>query len=370
MTVFKYALKRLLRNKFNLFTIFLLTPLFIGFTFGLGSFDRKGIINVGLVDLDFTPFTEKLAREIAASAQVWELAEGDIRSALAQDRVDFVLVIDKDFTQETIGGNAPNLRSFSIKETDIASRIILKIEGFLGAARSIAATAAGDQALFYQGLDAYLEGSFRIKTQAFSRTDKSVENTLNSLGLLAFSMMMLSTFSANNLIREREDRTFYRVMSSPCSLKGYMLQNILGYLLILLWQVLAMLVAVKWIFGFNLGPSLFNLFLVMAVFAAFCVSLGIALAAIARTARQAGTIASLTITPVAMLSGLYWPRSLMPRFLQLIGRYLPPAWLIEAAGKVLQGKPLSGAGLELTILLGYTLVFFLLGTWRRGDVAN
>lgn len=369
MTVFRYALKRLLRNRFNIFTIFLLTPLFIGVTFGLGSFDRTGIC-VGLVDLDATPFTEKLSQDIAASAKVLALSEEGIRSALARDQVDYVLVIDQGFTQEVIKGGTPKLRSFSIKETNIASRIILKVDSFLGAAQGIAETAAGDEALFYRGLDSYLGGSFTLDTRTFSRTGKNISATLSSIGILAFSMMMLSTFSANNLIREREDRTFYRVMASPWSLRSYMLQNILGYFLILLWQVLAMFLAVKWILGMYLGASPLNLFLVMAVFALYCVSMGIALAAIARTSRQAGTIASLVITPVSMLSGLYWPRSLMPPFLQIIGRYLPPTWLIDAVEKVMRGEPLTGAGLELTILLGFTLVFFLLGTWCRADVAG
>jgi len=40
MTVFFYTVKRLLRNKATLLTMLLLTPLFIGFTYGLGNFGR------------------------------------------------------------------------------------------------------------------------------------------------------------------------------------------------------------------------------------------------------------------------------------------------------------------------------------------
>ena len=368
MTVFVSALKRLMRNKFNIFTIFLLTPLFIGVTFGLGSFERVDV-TIGLVDLDGTALTERLAQEIADSARLRLLSEGSVRGALTRDQVDYILVVDPGFSQELIKGGSPKLRSYSIKESNVASRIILKVQSFVGAAQGIAETVNGDEEAFYQGLDSYLDGSFSLEAQVLEARGGG-DFTLRSLGLLAFSMMTLSSFSVNNLLKEREDRTFYRVMSSPLTLKRYMLQNILGYCLILLWQVLTMFLALKWVFGADLGPSFFSLFLVMGVFALYCVSFGVALAAIARTSRQAGAIAPMIITPMSMLSGLYWPRSIMPRFLEIIGRYLPPTWLIEAAEKVLQGEPLKAAGLELTILLGFTLVLFLLGTWRRADVAR
>lgn len=127
---------------------------------------------------------------------------------------------------------------------------------------------------------------------------------------------------------------------------------------------------VQCVFGIYLGASVLNLFLVVAAFALLCVAMGIALAAAAGNARQASTIASLVITPMSMLSGLFWPRFLMPEFLQTIGRYLPPTWVMDAADKVMLGKPLASVGLEISILLGFAAVFFLLGTWRRADVAR
>ncbi len=369
MTVFQYALKRLLRNKFNLFTIFLLTPLFIALTFSLGTFDRTAI-NIGLVDLDGTPLTEMLGDSISDSSMVYGLEEADIRTSLARSEVDYVLVIDSGFSQELIAGGTPKLRSYSIQETNIASRAILKVEGFLGAAQGLAKIAGGDESTFYAGMDSYLKGGFSLNTKTYSNSERGVEAALSGIGLLAMAMMFLSTFSAFSLIKERENGTFYRVIASPWSLKAYMLQNILCYLTILVCQVAVMLLIVRYVFGMYLGPSVLNLLLVMIVFALLCVATGIALAAVARNVRQASTIATMVITPMSMLSGLFWPRSIMPEILQTIGRYLPPTWLVDAAQKVMLGEPLSSAALELSILLGFIVVFFLLGTWRRADVAK
>jgi ABC-2 type transport system permease protein len=369
MTVFKYTVKRLLRNKGNLFMILFLTPLFIGITFGLGSF-TKDSISVGLVDLDNTPLTNMLLESLEETSPVYLFAEDEIRNALASSKVDYVLVVDSGFTEQLLAGNEPALRGYSIQETNIASRVKVKAEGFLGAARSLAAAAKGNEIAFYQGLDQYRGGSFVLKCDTFRNNDRDISGTLSALGLLGMSMMMLSSFTSINLIRDRENRTFYRVMAAPVPLKYYMLQNILCFFLILLMQVGVMFLVVHFVFGFYLGLSAAKLYLVMAVFAMLCVSMGVALSALARTVQQAGTIASLIITPMSMLSGLFWPRELMPGILQTLGNYLPPTWLIAAAKKVMLGQPLSSAGMELAILLGFTAAFFLLGTWRRADIAK
>lgn len=369
MTVFSYTLKRLLRNKLNLFMILVLTPFFIGIIFSFGSFEKNSI-TVGLVDQDNTPLTEMLAQALEETSPVFRLEEGEIRRALARSQADYILVIAPGFSQQLIVGEEPKLRSYSIQETNFASRVQIKVEGFLGAARSLAAAAEGDQAAFYQGMEEYQRGNFVLKSSAFQQQEKSIDASLAGMGMLAMLMMLLSSFTTINLIKDRVNRTFYRVLAAPISLKSYMLQNILCFLLVLLMQIAVMFLIVHYVFGIYLGPSVLRLYLVMAVFALLCVAMGVALSALARTVQQAGTIASLIITPMSMLSGLYWPRSLMPEFLQLIGKYLPPTWLMAAVEKVMLGKPLASAGMELAILLGFTAVFFLLGTWRRADVAK
>ncbi|MDD2283755.1 MAG: ABC transporter permease [Eubacteriales bacterium] len=369
MTVFIYSLKRLLRNKLNLIMIMFLTPFFIGIIFSLGSFGKTNI-TVGLVDRDNTPLTEMLAQSLEETSPVFSLEEGDIRSALARGQADYILVIDSGFSQQLVAGKEPKLRSYSIQETNIASRVQIKVEGFLGAAMSLAAAAEGDQTAFYQGLAEYQRGKFILKSDTFQQNEKSVDAALAGMGMLAMLMMLLSSFTTINLIKDRVNRTFYRVMAAPVPLKSYMLQNTLCFFLVLLIQIAVMFLGVRYVFGLYLGPSVLNLYLVMAVFALLCVAMGVALSALARTVQQAGTIASLVITPMSMLSGLYWPRSLMPEILQIIGKYLPPTWLIAAVEKVMLGKPLASASMELAILLGFTAVFFLLGTWRRADIAK
>jgi len=368
MTVFSNALKRLFRNKVTLMMILIFPPAFIGMIFGLGNFGPTSI-TVGMVDLDNTPLTQMLTESLQETSPIVFLEEEGIRSALASSKADYILVIDPGFSQDIIEGKDPSIRGYSIQEANLASRVKLQVEGFLGAAKSLAAVSQGADE-FYSGLMAYEAGSFALNTQSLQTGSKSIDIGMGGIGMLAMQMLLLSSFTTINLIKDRENRTFYRILASPISLRSYMLQNIVCFLLVLLIQVGITFIVVQYVFGIYLGASVLNLFLVMAVFALLCVSMGMALSSLVKTTRQAGTVSSLIITPMSMLSGLFWPRSMMPEILQTIGQFLPATWVVEAAQKVMLGNSLIDTGMELGILMGFTVVFFLLGTWRKADVAK
>lgn len=369
MTIFRYTLVRLFRSKVNLLMVLVFPPLFIGMVFGLGNFGSTDIV-VGLVDNDNTPLTEMLAESLADTSPLVTLEEKDVRAALASNKADYILVVDQGFSSQIIEGADPRLRSYSIQETNIAGRVRIKVEGFLGAAKSLAAASGGSSAEFYRGMDSYRDGSFSVNRESLQTQGRRIDSALGGIGLLAMQMLLLSTFTTINLIKDRENKTFYRILASPVSLKQYMIQNIFSFLLILLIQVAVVFLVVHFVFGIYLGASVLNLYLIMAIFALLCVSMGVALSALARTTQQAGTAASLIVTPMCMLSGLFWPRSMMPDILQTIGNFLPTTWVVEAAHKVMLGYSLTETYMELAIILGFTLVFFLLGTWRRADVAK
>ncbi|MTI94646.1 MAG: ABC transporter permease [Firmicutes bacterium] len=368
MTIFQYTLKRLLRNKVSLLLILAIPSLSIGLIFGLGDYGPTQL-TVGIVDQDGTPLTEMLVASLTETSPVTTLSEEDIRSSLAESRVDYILVIESGFTEQLLNNKDPQIQGYSIQETNISRPIKVKVESFLGAARGLAA-AAESEAAFYQGMEDYRNGSLAMESEIYAAAGQSIDAGLGSMGFLAMTMLFFASYIAIHLIKDRQSGTVYRVLTAPVTLRSYMLQNITCFFLVLLVQILVVLVVVRRVFGIFLGPNVLNLFVVMAVFALLCVALGVAVAALARKSHHAGTIASVAITPMSMLGGLLWPRDFMPDFLQTIGRFFPTAWIYDAYRAVMLGEPLANAGLALMILLAFALVFFLLGTWRQTDVAR
>ena len=372
MILFGHFLKRLLRNKFYILIMLVAPALMIGFIFGfagLGGYGRS--LAVGLVDLDDTPLTRMLAESLEGRNNITYLAEeAQIRGALAGGRADYVLVIEQGFTAALLTNREPAIRGYSIRESNTALPVKINLDSFISAARNIAAAAGGDERRFYRGMDYYANGSFSLDKEVLAEGEKDVDPALGGTGLLAMSMLFLATMATIFLLRDRENRTLYRILASPATMRAYMLQGIFSFLVVALLQVIGIFLVVHFVFGIYLGPSVLNLFAIMAVYAVLCVSFAVALAGVTRTPRQAGAAGSLIITPMCMLGGLLWPREMMPEILQQIGRFMPPSWAIDAAQKVVLGNPLAEAVPEIVIMLLYALVFFLLGSWRRPDVAQ
>ncbi len=369
MTIFTTTIRRILRNKVSLVFMLLVPGLMISFVYGFGSWGPTNL-SLGIVDLDETQLTQMLSDSLSEKAQVYSIDEDSIRRELINGNVDYVLVLPSGFTSQIIAGSRPAITGYSIQGSDMAAPVRLNADSFVSAAASIAAAANGNADVFYQGMEHYLNGSFTLEALVHEDVRQGTDAALASMGLLAMTMMLLSSFGTLTLIQDRENRTFFRAMTTPLRLPSYMLQSILAFFLVLLGQVSVLFLLLRFGYGLSLGAHPFGLYGLMALFALLCVSMGMALASLARTTRQAGTIATLFITPMAMLGGLFWPRWLMPQFLQDIGQFLPTSWLMDAAENIVMGSPLADSLPGIAILAGFTLIFFLLGAWRRADIAR
>ena len=369
MIILKNTLKRLLRNKVSLLLVLVIPPAMLGFLFGLGSLGMN-TVSVGLVDRDQTALTLQLEEVLQEQAAVRHLSEGDIRGELAATRVQLVLVIPSGFTEAILEGREPELDSYSIQESNLSLPVRLVAESFIRAARNVAVVAEGNSEVFYRGIADYRTGRLQVVTQL---TDGGEGNrssaAASAMGILGINMLFLALYATMHLLKDRENRTFHRVMTAPLSQRSYLLQIIGCFLAILLMQMTGVFLIARFLLNLYLGVNTLALYGVMGVFALVCVAFGIAIASLVKTTRQAGTLASLLTTPMAMLGGLLWPREIMPEILQHIGMFLPTTWMMDAANKVIVSGRFLDAGWEVAILLLFALVFFLMGSWRRVDIS-
>lgn len=369
MIILKNTLKRLLRNKVSLLLVLVIPPAMLGFLFGLGSLGVN-TVTVGLVDQDQTPLTRQLEEVLQEQAAVKRLSEEDIRGELAATRVQLVLVIPAGFTETILVGGEPEPESYSIQESNLSLPLRLVAESFIRAARNVAVAADGNPETFYRGMEDYRSGRLRAETRFMDGLDGNQSSAAASaMGILGINMLFLALYATMHLLKDRENRTFHRVMTAPLSQGSYLLQIIGCFLAILMIQMTGVFFISRFLLNLYLGESTLALYGVMGVFALVCVAFSIAISSLVKTTRQAGTLASLLTTPMAMLGGLLWPREIMPEILQHIGMFLPTTWMMDAANKVIVSGRFLDAGWEVAILFLFALVFFLLGSWRRVDIA-
>jgi ABC-2 type transport system permease protein len=311
-----------------------------------------------------------LIKNLEDKASVIRVNENEIKSNIINMKIEYAIVFDKGFTNRIIDGEDVKLKSYSIKESDVAVPVKMYIDSFLSTAKNISAAVPGNEEKFYSGLDYYKEGSFQAEYKSIELKEFGKRTSIASLGFLIMCIIFLSSLATTLIIEDKKSSTYYRVFSTPLKIRSYMLQNILSFIAVALLQVGLILIIMMGIFKADLGPSPINVFVVMAVFAIVAVALGVVISSLSKDSRQVSTLISLITIPMCMLGGCFWPREVMPSFLQKIGDFVPTTWAHKAAEKAINGSSLIAVSKEIFIMLLFAVVFFLMSSWRKVDIAR
>lgn len=368
MTVFFNNIKRILKKKINIIMMIVVPVLFI--VVSMAATGSGGSLNIGIVDNDNTKLTNMLIEELGNKSSVKRVNEDEIKSNIINMKIDYAIVFERDFTRNIIDGKDAKLKSYSIKESDASVPVKMYIDSFISTAKNISAVVPGNEEKFYSGFDFYKDGSFQAEYKSIELKEFGKRTSITSLGFLIMCILFLSSFATTLIIEDKKSGTYYRMFSAPIKIRSYMLQNILSFIAVALLQVGLVLTIMMVVFKADLGPSPINVYVVMAIFAIVAVALGVVISSLSKDERQVSTISSLINAPMLMLGGCFWPREVMPSFLQKIGDFVPTTWGLKAAEKVINGSSLIGVSKEILIMLLFVVVFLLLSSWRKADIAK
>lgn len=369
MMVFIYSIKRILRDKGMLLSMIVLPIAFITLTMIISG-DGEYIFNIGVADFDGTSFTEDFIKSLESRGTILRIEdEKEIQRKIIDNSLQLGFVIPQGFTRSIMDNeSAAEIKVHRINETDVSVPVGLYIENYLGAAKHIAETVNGNEDDFYRGVEYYRNGLNGIEGLSIDNETGDRIITLNGMGFLVMSMLFFSSSAATLILEDKKNKTFYRVLSSPLKLKSYMLQNLLSFLVVTQLQILAIMLLMSQVFKMNMGPSIINLIILLFAFSLVCISFGNALTSLSKDSRQASVLIPLLVMPMVMLGGCFWPRDIMGATLQRVSNFVPTTWILKGIEKVLHGQPITAITTELIILILFSVVFFLLGTWKKSEV--
>lgn len=95
------------------------------------------------------------------------------------------------------------------------------------------------------------------------------------------------------------------------------------------------------------------------------VGIGFLLTTAARTSETARGLATMVALPMMFLSGIFFPITALPSWLQTVVHVLPLTWLTDAMHRVMNdGAGLSEIALDCLVLAGWAMLTFAIATWR------
>ena len=185
------------------------------------------------------------------------------------------------------------------------------------------------------------------------------------------AMQVLFTVLAGlvTLIRERKQGTIQRLAVLPITRAEILGGKILSYFILGMIQY-AILLVVGLMIGVDYGDSLLALIILVSAFVLCSTALTFAIATRVTSEEQANSMSTLLGLVLAPLGGAWWPLTIVPDFMNIIGHISPVAWVMDGFHDLI----FYGGGLveilpEVGVLLGASAILFMIGVrgFQLGD---
>ena len=180
-------------------------------------------------------------------------------------------------------------------------------------------------------------------------------------GTLCYSTMNSATFEAlySGFSRMHHQRTWDAILNTPITLDDIVLSEVLWAATKSVMSGMAVLLVI-WLLG--MSHTWLSLWaLPMALLVGLCfASLGLIMTALAPSYDFFMYYFTLIITPMMMLSGVFFPGDQLPAVLQHVSLILPLTHAIDLVRPLMNGYIPDNIALHLAVLVAYTLSGFYL----------
>ncbi|CUS89382.1 ABC transporter permease [Candidatus Kryptobacter tengchongensis] len=183
------------------------------------------------------------------------------------------------------------------------------------------------------------------------------------IGMILITVTLIMT--SMTMVREKEQGTVELLLVTPIKTYELLLGKILPFILIGLFDAIAVILVGKFWFRVPLRGDVFLLFVSTFVFLLTTLGLGIFSSVISKTQQQALMTAYFFAMPNIVLSGFVFPVESMPPVIKFITNFIPLKYFLI----ILRGIFLRGAGIEvlypqILILLGFGVFIFSFSVFK------
>ncbi len=401
-------LRVLFKNR-SIFINLLVMPLVIGYIIGVvsnggGGFSSARLI-VDVIDADQGAVAQEFMSGLRAvndnlvlcpqdndSSDVCQLHEATLDETLAEQRLKdqtslALIEIPADFSANVEADQNVSIVYRSNESASAPSYILQAVQaetqrlgGALIAARvgtNVAATAldltdpalsdairANASAIWAQNpvpVDYVVSQSSMAATSATK--DAGFQQSLPGIGSMYAMLMILAGTAV--FITERKDGTLQRLATMPISRA-----QILGGKLLSRFSTGVIEFALMFGFGILVlhvpfGNDPLAIILLVVSFSLAITALMLVMASLLRNQSQATGISLFLTLTLAPLGGAWWPLDVVPDWMRTVGHISPVAWAMDGFNSVVfNGGDLSTVIVPVLVLLGMTVIFFVIGVAR------
>ncbi|MEO8862940.1 MAG: ABC transporter permease [Candidatus Saccharimonadales bacterium] len=348
---FTINLRRVFRDRLALFFTFLF-PLIFLFVFGALNKANSVSFNVAVINQSNTAFSKQFVGDL-----------GGVKALkINKDVTDFKLANEKmgrgelDATIELPAG----FGDIKDGKYPAGQAIVHYTQNNEQAARTLESVLQAD----FQGINAKLvktETPFTVATkQTNERSLSSFDYTFT--GLLGFAILGAGIFGPMNVFPElKKMGILRRLHTTPLRVWQYFVATMIGQAVTGLMSVALMIVVAIAVFHLNVVGNYFYLAIFLAFGIIMILGIGLALGGWAQNERQVAPLGNMIVFPMMFLTGVFFPRFLMPHWLQSITTYIPLTPVIDGARLIAtEGKSIFALGPQLAVMAVWTVIIYII----------
>lgn len=350
----KLNTKRFFRDRLAQF-FSILFPLIFLFVFGSFSSGNNNVsFKVALIDRSDTSFSRQFESRLRSDKSSFKVQEDITGLSAAKDKmsksqIDGIIILPKDFGAVQQGQKYPS-----------GQLELLYNQSSSGTGQTMTSVLQG----VFDQINNRLVGAqppFTVKGHTLNaKSLTSFDYTF--AGLLGFSIIGLGIFGPVNVFPElKKQGILRRLHTTPLRTWQYFLstmfsQAITGILSIAIQFAVAIKVFHLKVDGDYPEIILFTIFSIFMI-----LGLGLAIGGWARNERQAAPLSNIVVFPMLFLSGTFFPRFLMPEWLQGVTNFLPLTPVIDGLRLLTtEGRHLIDLGPQIGLMAIWFVVIYAL----------
>ena len=348
-------LKRVFRDRVALFFTFLF-PLIFLFVFG-GLFGGSGNVSfhIALLNHSNSSYAKQFVAQANSTKQKVFQVDKTVTTLAAANKVMSRGELDATIELPANFGYAP-----TGQQLPYGQAIIHYTENNAQAAQTLTSVLQAE----FQGINAKLVKTVTpftvVSKQTNTRSLTQFDYTFT--GLLGFAILGTGIFGPINVFPElKKMGILRRLHTTPLRVWQYFLSTMIGYATVGLMSLALMFVVAMAIFHLKIIGNYVGLAAFLAFGIIMVLGIGLALGGWAKNERQVAPLANIIVFPMMFLSGTFFPRYLMPDWLQNITTFMPLTPVIDGARLIAtEAASFAAIGEQLLIMAVWTVVIYII----------
>ncbi len=374
---------RFIRLKHEFFVLLIMTAMALVFTYLMGVVQSGDFTpTVLVVDNDKSEYSGMLISELNTNnAFRYQITSyKDAINGVEENKVLAAIIIESNFENKIKNRNEPTIGIMKVNFNrdiytleSIVSGIASKMIGNINIAHVTAEyieqySGPKNESIVNKAYNSALEGwkyrkPISVKTETFSSVNKYDNTKHMMIGFTLFFSMYTIVFAVGEILNDRENNVWQRLLMSPISRRSILGGNLVVTFLLGAFQIGILIFAGKYLFGLDLGPSIGGITTIAMAFVFTVTSLGLLLSGVVKTHSQLAAITPVILTSTSMLGGCMWPLDIVnSKLLLMLANLTPQKWAVQGMEKIaMYGAGASSAIVPTLVLLGMGMIFFLIG---------